>query len=53
MADYVTTFFPNMEPDQDSVSRQMKVKIAVNFVAHDLWKNAIKFSDKSSTYQIK
>nr|WP_317269215.1 DUF6272 family protein [Arthrospira sp. PLM2.Bin9] len=53
MADYVTTFFPKTEEEQDSVSRQMEVKSAVSFVANELLENAMKFSDESSTYPIK
>lgn len=53
MADYVTTFFPKSEEEQDSFNRQLEVKSAVSFVANELLENAMKFSDELSTYPIK
>lgn len=53
LADYVTTFFPVSDSDENSaVSRRLEIKSAVSYVANELLENAMKFSDDTSTYPV-
>lgn len=52
LADYLTTFFPANDSDQDSLMKQAEIKNAINYVANELLENAMKFNDDSSTHPI-
>jgi hypothetical protein len=52
LADYLTTFFPASDSDQDSLMKQAEIKNAINYVANELLENAMKFNDDSSTHPI-
>lgn len=52
MADYVTTFFPRSEDEENTVFRQAEIKSAVSFIANELLENAMKFSDETSHHPI-
>ncbi|MBC7951005.1 MAG: ATP-binding protein [Rhodospirillaceae bacterium] len=44
LADYVTTFFPQNDPD--SLARQQEIRGAVNYIANELLENAMKYSEE-------
>jgi hypothetical protein len=52
LADYLTTFFPTSDSDQNSLMKQADIKNAINYVANELLENAMKFNDDSSTHPI-
>ena len=48
LADYLTTFFPNVENAITGNSLKAEIKSAVGFIANELLENAMKFNDESS-----
>lgn len=52
LADYLTTFFPTSDDDQDGLFKQAELKNAINYVANELLENAMKFNDDTSSYPI-
>lgn len=48
LADYMTTFFPSREDDNESQLKQLDIKGAVNYIANELLENAMKFNDENS-----
>ncbi|MDY7012403.1 MAG: DUF6272 family protein [Cyanobacteriota bacterium] len=52
LADYITTFFPSREDDDESQMRQLDIKGAVNYIANELLENAMKFNDENSGHTI-
>ncbi|MDY6783367.1 MAG: ATP-binding protein [Cyanobacteriota bacterium] len=48
LADYITTFFPSSEENDESKARQLDIKGAVNYIANELLENAMKFNDENS-----
>ena len=47
LADYVTTFFPIKENDDDGKAHAAEIKHAVGFVANELLENGMKYTDDS------
>jgi hypothetical protein len=52
LADYLTTFFPASDSDQNSLMKQAEIKNAINYVANELLENAMKYNDDSSSHPI-
>lgn len=52
LADYLTTFFPASDNDQNNLIKQAEIKNAINYVANELLENAMKFNDDTSSHPI-
>lgn len=52
LADYLATFFPARETDEDALTRQAEIRGAVSYVANELLENAMKFNDDASGYPV-
>lgn len=52
MADYVTTFFPQIENQPETSERQAEIKSVVAFVANELLENGMKYSSTNSQHLI-
>jgi len=45
LADYMTTFFPNVEAEPETTRRQVEMKCAVSFIANELLENVMKYTE--------
>ncbi|MGB3533596.1 MAG: ATP-binding protein [Microcoleaceae cyanobacterium] len=52
IADYVTTFIPQIDSNTSGSNPLAELKDAVGFIANELLENAMKFSDPQSDYPI-
>ena len=48
LGDYLTTFFPKKDGEDDSVRKQAVVRDAATYIANELLENAMKYSDENS-----
>lgn len=53
VADYLATFFPAVDEDDDPNGKRLEIKGAVSYIANELLENAMKFNDESWPYPIK
>ncbi len=51
MADYLTTFFPDSDTENNFKKRK-RIKGATNYIANELLENAMKFNDETSHYPV-
>ena len=52
MADYLTTFIPNDENEEQRKSRQIEIKSAASYIANELLENSMKYCDMSTKFPI-
>lgn len=52
IADYLTTFFPQMENDPIGEKRHAEIKSVISYVANELLENAMKYCDLHASYPI-
>lgn len=48
LGDYLTTFFPKKDGEDDSVRKQALIRDAATYIANELLENAMKYSDDKS-----
>jgi hypothetical protein len=48
LGDYLTTFFPKKDGEDDSIRKQAVVRDAATYIANELLENAMKYSDEKS-----
>jgi len=51
MADYLTTFFPDSDTENNFKKRK-RIKGATNYIANELLENAMKFNDEASRFPV-
>jgi len=51
MADYLSTFFPDSDTENNFKKRK-RIKGATNYIANELLENAMKFNDETSRYPV-
>ena len=52
MADYLTTFFPDTEEENERVGLRAEIRSAVSFIANELLENSMKYSDEEYPHTI-
>ncbi|MFK5969450.1 MAG: DUF6272 family protein [Candidatus Marithrix sp.] len=53
LADYIVSFFPKTKNNPNYIDKHVEIKGVVSYVANELLENAMKFSDKNSSFPIR
>ena len=52
LADYLTTFFPGNNEENDAAISRSELKSSISYIANELLENAMKFNDRKSNYPV-